>query len=132
MEQPAFLADDSVNIVVRSPLEKLIGLLQAANAPDVDSRAVLTTLQVLGYVPFFPPNPGGYPKGVALLGPQQLVHTFDLASAAGAYVDGPASEVLERFGIYDATSETRAAIERAPNARVRTLLALGAPEFAVR
>ena len=38
-------------------------------------------LRTLGYVPFFAPNPAGYPAGVALFGPQQLLHAFDLAAA---------------------------------------------------
>jgi len=61
---------------------------------------------------------------------QQLVHTFDLHAAVGAPVRG--SDVLARFGIFDASAETRAVITGATDPQLRTLLALGSPEFAVR
>ena len=130
VEHPAFNSDLSVRTIFRSPVEKLVGLMQAAGKQQLDLRATLSALRELAYVPFFAPNPAGYPKHGALLGPQQLVHAFDLHAAVGASVH--ATDVLARFGVFDAGAETRAAIGKASNARLRTLLALGSPEFAVR
>ncbi len=130
-QHPAFLADLSVRTIPRSPVEKLVGVAQATNS-TLEIRPALNGLKTLAYIPFFAPNPAGYPKNQSLLGPQQLVHTFDLAEAAPEPVRGSASDVLARFGIFDATPQTTSAITSASDARMRTLLALGSPEFAVR
>jgi uncharacterized protein (DUF1800 family) len=127
---PAFLADLSVRTIFRSPVEKLVGAMQATGTNKVNLRAALVAFRQLGYVPFFAPNPAGYPKWGALLGPQQLVHAFDLQGAVGGPV--PDADVLARFATFDASPETRAAIAAAPDPQLRTLLALGSPEFAVR
>jgi uncharacterized protein (DUF1800 family) len=126
---PAFLADLSVRMITRSPVEKLVGVAQATNTVPAIQPA-LNALRTLAYIPFFAPNPAGYPKNPSLLGPQQLVHTFDLAGRNA--VRGSAADVLARFGIFDATAQTTSALTNASDARMRTLLALGSPEFAVR
>jgi uncharacterized protein (DUF1800 family) len=130
VQHPTFVADLSVRTIVRSPVEKLVGLMHATGATNLNVRAALRALQRLSYVPFFVPNPAGYPKGDALLGPEQLVHTFDLRGAVTAPVRS--DDVLGRFGVFDATAPTRDAIAHATTPQLRTLLALGAPEFAVR
>ncbi len=132
VETPAFRSDAAVRTLVRSPLEKLVGIMQATRTRAVAVRPALVALHTLGYLPFFAPNPAGYPAGNALLGPQQLVHAFDLATATSGVVDGSAADVLARFGVFDVTSDTRDAIDHASSAQQRTLLALGSPEFCVR
>jgi uncharacterized protein (DUF1800 family) len=135
VERPAFRSDAAVRTITRSPVEKLVGLAQAAGGTTKNiknMRSALTTLYALGYLPFFAPNPAGYPSGSALIGPQQLVHAFDLLHAVDEVVSGDAPDTLARFGIFDAGAETRAAMAKAATPRMRTLLALGTPEFAVR
>jgi uncharacterized protein (DUF1800 family) len=129
---PAFVSDDAVRTIVRSPVEKLVGLAQATGTKTVKVRPALTALRTLGYVPFFAPNPAGYPSGVALFGPQQLLHAFDLAAAVNPVISLPATDVLARFGVFDASAATRAVIERTSEPRLRTLVALGSPEFCIR
>ncbi|MGQ0825275.1 MAG: DUF1800 domain-containing protein [Actinomycetota bacterium] len=128
----AFVEDSAVRTIVRTPIEKLVGLAQAVGAPSVDVATTSAVLRSLGFSPFAPPNPAGYARGRALLGPHQLVHTFDLIDAAGGEVDVDANETLARFGVYDATDATLGALAAASTARGRTLLALGSPEFALR
>ncbi len=130
VQHPAFVADLSVRTIARSPVEKLVGLMQATGARNVSVRNALATLKRLAYVPFFVPNPTGYPKGNALFGPEQLVHTFDLRGAVAGTVR--ATDVLARFGVFDSSTPTRDAITHAPTPEMRTLLALGAPEYTVR
>ncbi len=132
VETAAFVSDAAVRTIVRSPLEKLVGLAQATGTKSIKVRPALVALHTLGYVPFFAPNPAGYPAGVALFGPQQLLHTFDLAAAVDPVVAGPATDVLARFGVFDASDTTRAVIARTSDPRQRTLVALGAPEFCIR
>lgn len=127
-----FTSDDAVRAHVRSPLEKLVALAQAVGDGAIDPTAAGGVLRVLGYAPFAPPNPAGYPKGKALLGPHRLVHTFDLANAVGGAVDADARGTLARFGCFDVADGTVAAVASAPDARTRTLLALGSPEVALR
>ena len=132
VERPAFVSDDAVRTIARSPLEKLVGLAQATGTARVKVGPALTALRTLGYLPFFAPNPAGYPAGAALYGPQQLLHSFDLAFAVGETVPGRPEDVLARFGVFDASSTTRAVVERTANAHQRTLVALGSPEFCLR
>ena len=51
-----------------------------------------SALRAMSYLPFVPPNVAGFPKGSRLLGPSNLVHTFDLVRAvrrrAGGEVGG--------------------------------------------
>ncbi len=130
--RPAFISDAAVRTIARSPLEKLVGLAEATGTARVKVGPALTALRTLGYLPFFAPNPAGYPAGAALYGPQQLLHSFDLSFAVGQTVPGRAQDVLARFGVFDAAPTTRAVVERTSNAHERTLLALGSPEFCLR
>ncbi len=131
---PAFVSDGAVRTIVRSPVEKLVGLAQATGTKTVKVRPALAALRTLGYVPFFAPNPAGYPSGVALFGPQQLLHAFDLAAAVDPVVRTRpgATDLLARFGVFDASASTRAVVEQASEPEQRTLLALGSPEFCIR
>ncbi len=132
VERPAFRSDAAVRTIARSPVEKLTGLAQATGTTRVNMQSALTTLRTLGYLPFFAPNPAGYPKGSALIGPQQLVQAFDLSNAVDGVVSENARDTLARFGIFDADAATQAAMNKAATGRMRTLLALGTPEYAVR
>ena len=55
-----------------------------------------------------PPNVAGYPKGLRLFGPHQLVHTFDLLSV---YPSAPAipaklDDLLDRYALVDVSDRT--------------------------
>ena len=87
----------------------------------------------MGYIPFVPPNVGGFPKGAGLLGPHQLVHTFDLLSA---YLRAPevptdVDDLLARFGIHDVTPATRRAVASERDPGRQFALVATSPEFAV-
>src|SRR5581483_7110660 len=108
---PAFLSSGAVGAKVRTPVEKLVGIVQAASGQAVGlggargrasgggANGVGEALRTIGYIPFVPPNVGGFPDGTLLLGPHQLVHTFDLLNAlpAAPQIDGDVDALLARF-----------------------------------
>ena len=49
----------------------------------------------MSYLPFVPPNVGGFPKGARLLGPSNLVHTFDLVQIAGTVPQTTSVDALD-------------------------------------
>ena len=149
---PAFTAANARNAKVRTPLEKLVGLVQAVPGAALDigrlrqkpnmglgdagtaaAAGVGQALRTVGYVPFVPPNVGGYPKGTRLLGPNQLVHTFDLLSVftAAPKVPKRTDDLLARFGLYDAGDRTRTVLDDEPSPTRRLALVLAAPEYLV-
>ena len=134
---PAFTADDAVRSRVRTPVEKLVGLLQAARAGPTTvaprPTAAANALRLINYLPFLPPNVGGFPDGTLLLGPHDLVTAFDLLDALGAPPPGyrSVSDLLARFGVFDVTSTTKRVLDGESDRSRRFALAAMAPEFAV-
>jgi uncharacterized protein (DUF1800 family) len=137
-----FLAEDARNARVRSPLEKLVGLIQAVPptsapvgrvGPRGESPGAGNALRTLSYVPFVPPNVAGFPEGSALLGPHQMVHTFDLLSVfpTAPPVPETVDGLLDRFALVDVGDRTRAVLRDEPDPGRRLALVVGAPEYAV-
>ncbi|MBM3658364.1 MAG: DUF1800 domain-containing protein [Actinobacteria bacterium] len=137
-----FLAAEARNVRARSPLEKLVGLIQAVPptgtvvgrvGPRGQSPGAGNALRTLGYVPFVPPNVAGFPDGSALLGPHQMVHAFDLLSVyptaptVPATVDG----LLDRLALVDVSDRTRTVLRDEPDPARRLALAVTAPEYSV-
>lgn len=131
VSDPAFLSDRALRTKVRTPVERLVGLLQgfAPNQP-VAAEAILV-LHALAYLPFNPPNPAGFPKGTTLLGPYQLTHAFDLMRALPPVGEVATDEVLARLGLADVSIPTRTVLERAPDGPTRVALAFNSPEYAL-
>jgi uncharacterized protein (DUF1800 family) len=123
------------NVKVRTPVEKVVALMQAF--PEAISRRGALpagqALRTIGYVPFVPPNVGGYPKGNRLLGPHQLVHAFDLLSV---FPDPPAvprdvDALFGRLGLHEVSDHTRRIVAAEPDRHRRLALAVASPEFTV-
>ena len=143
----AFTSDAALRTRVRTPVEKLVGITQAAGdtpleaaTPAADGQRrrgrgnpVAQAIRTIGYVPFVPPNVGGFPKGTLLLGPQQLVHTFDLLAvlAEAPVIEGGVDEVMARFGLFDVEKATRRVLEDERNPARRFALAAMSPEYSV-
>ena len=84
----------------------------------------------MSYLPFVPPNVAGFPKGARLLGPGNLVHTFDLVQAVPAPPRARSvDDVLARFGLFDVSDTTRAVLQRERDPGRRFVLAAASPEF---
>jgi uncharacterized protein (DUF1800 family) len=132
-----FTSDAAVRSKYRSPVEKLVGIVQAsgqagttANGTRKPATGPARALRAMSYLPFVPPNVAGFPKGPRLLGPSNLVHTFDLVQA----VDGPprvrtVDELLARFGLYDVSEHTRAVLQAERDPARRFVLAAASPEY---
>lgn len=138
---------DSGSVLVRSPVEYVVGTLRALRLrPDAlaakQRRALRADLQGLGQVPFLPPSVGGWPAGGAWLTTaaakarlgfaQRVAGWADLSTVEGAAA-GERPELLARLlGRPVWTDRTRAvlAASAADPARV-TALALTAPEYVV-
>jgi uncharacterized protein (DUF1800 family) len=144
--EPAFTSDAAVRSKVRTPVEKVVGIAQAGGATTIQlgkvrQRAkpgrrgggVGEALRGMGFIPFVPPNVGGFPKGTLLLGPHQLVHAFDLLNVLDA-APAPAADVdalLAQFGLFDVAPTTRDVLEREKDDGLRFALAAMSPEFSV-
>ncbi|MFN8025327.1 MAG: DUF1800 domain-containing protein [Acidimicrobiia bacterium] len=136
VQRPEFTAEAAVRAKVRTPVEKLVGIRQAgtgrAGGQAVGGAVVAQAMRAMAYVPFVPPNVGGFPKGTRLLGPANLVHTFDLVAAAGTVpASRDAASVLATLGVHDVSSSTKKVLDREVDARRRFALAVASPEYAV-
>ena len=135
VSEPAFTADPSVRNRVRTPVEKLVGILQAADVTTTGTRAGVAAqaLHLGDYLPFLPPNVGGFPSGTLLLGPHDLVSAFDLLDTLGGPPAAPShvDDLLAQFGLFDVSSSTRSVLEAEPDPARRFALAAMSPEYAV-
>ena len=136
VQHDAFTSDAAVRAKYRSPVEKLVGIMQASDGASPVARqqtgGVARALRTMSYLPFVPPNVGGFPKGARLVGPSNLVHSFDLVQAAGAVPKTKSvDDLFARFGIFDVSDTSRAVLtsERDPDRRF--VLAVTSPEFTV-
>ncbi len=137
-----FTSDAAVRSKYRTPVEKLVGVMQASAGATVVGRAarrpradgkrggVARALRTMSYLPFVPPNVGGFPKGERLLGPSNLVHSFDLVQAAdGRPRPKSVDDLFARLGIYDVSDTTRAVVAGQRDPDRRFVLAVTSPEF---
>jgi len=144
--EPEFTSEAAMAVKTRSPIEKLVGIVQAIPPTSLDvgrlGRRVATNgratgladaLRTLGYVPFVPPNVAGYPKGVRLAGPHQLVHAFDLLSVYPSRPVIPArlDDLLDRYALVDVSAQTREVLAHESDPTRRLALVVASPEYTV-
>lgn len=128
VDQPAFLDASHFDARFKTPVERLVGLVQAyGNGIPAEASYALHNQS---YLPFNPPNPSGFPRGEALLGPHQLVHAFDFLNVIESPPDSSADDILERLGLHSVSDRTRTALEAADPIQ-RLPLAFNSPEYAV-
>jgi uncharacterized protein (DUF1800 family) len=144
--EAAFTSEDAIAVKTRSPVEKLVGIVQAIPPTDLDvgrlgrrpgsrgrANGLADALRTLGYVPFVPPNVAGYPKGLRLAGPHQLVHAFDLLSVypSAPVIPARVGDLLDRYALVDVSDRTRDVLARESDPTRRLALVVASPEFAV-
>lgn len=128
----AFLSDAAVNSRVRTPLEKVVTLLQGfARNDDYEPDWLAWTLEAQSFAIFNPPNPAGYPSGRRLLSPGQLTSAFGLLNVIAEPEGIGTDEILHQLGLFDVSARTRFVIDKPWSAGTRLALAFGSPEFAV-
>lgn len=147
LSEPAIAAPDSV--LVKQPVEWLVGAMRAldvrpAKLPEPDQRQLLAGLQLLGQVPFTPPNVGGWPLGEAWLTTAAAEGRLRLATLLVKHADLAASPVAKappaqrpaalatELGLTQWTPRTTSALTPLASTPER-LIALGlcAPEYVV-
>lgn len=126
---PAFTSDAAVDAKVRSPLEKLAGLVDAFDTSL--ERSAIPLLEQVGYLPFTAPNPSGYATGLSLLGPYQYVHVFDLATAVVNPPSLSPVDTFARLGVYDASQTSLDVLAGTDHPISRLALAIASPEYAL-
>ncbi|HZP27964.1 MAG TPA: DUF1800 domain-containing protein [Acidimicrobiia bacterium] len=135
VHDPAFTSPAARGARVRTPVEKLVGLMQAfpESLPPGTAAAAGRALRTIGYVPFVPPNVGGYPKGTRLLGPHQLVHAFDLLSVFPTAPNVPrrVDDLFAALGLYGVSDRTHAVVSAERDPGRRLALAVASPEYSV-
>lgn len=127
---PDFLSDEAVRAKVRTPVERLVSIARGFGDGEVNERLGFT-LHEMAYLPFNPPSPAGYPSGRVLLGPHQLIHSFDLLAAASPGGWETTADVLFRAGLVDVSDQTRNLIDIAVEPATKAAMAVNSPEFAL-
>ena len=127
--EPAFLAPKAVRAKVRTPLEKLVTLLQAFGS-DVPDEYLIYVLESQSYLPFAPPNPAGFAKGQRLLSPGSLIGGFHLLHILEEPPEDLAtSDALASLGLNDIEASTERIVLGASDPLQALALAFGSPEF---
>jgi uncharacterized protein (DUF1800 family) len=131
---PAFVSDEAIRTQVRTPIEKLVTVMQALKQPDVTRLGGIgnyaTWLKAMDYRPFFPPNPAGYPKKRGLLlTTASLMDTLHLVKLTASGMSGTSTQVLNRLGLYDVDAATATAVNGQLSSQGRMAMAVGCPEF---
>jgi uncharacterized protein (DUF1800 family) len=131
---PAFTSDAAIRTQVRNPVEKLVTVLQALKQPDVSKLGGVGNYQTwfkdMGFRPFFPPNPAGYPKRRdLLLTTASIMNTLHLVKLTSNGIAGTGTQVLNRLGLYDVDPATASAVGAQLSAQGRMAMAVGSPEF---
>jgi uncharacterized protein (DUF1800 family) len=132
VSDPRFLSEEAVWSRIRTPMERLAGILQGFETHDQVVRHATAVLDAASFVPFFPPNPAGFPSGSRLLGPHQLVHTLDYGALIGPRpTEMTAEEVLAGLGIFDPSPQSVSVIAAAGDPISSLGLAAASPEYAL-
>jgi uncharacterized protein (DUF1800 family) len=145
VQRPEFTSDAAVRAKYRTPVEKVVGILQATGGRAGEAgagvsvvgrggggRLLAQAMRTMSYLPFVPPNVGGFPKGARLVGPSNLVHTFDLVAATGTVpTTKKVDELFAALGVFDVSDTTRAVVEKQRDAGRRFALAVASPEYTV-
>ena len=136
-----FTAATGTKIV--GPVEWLIGAVRALQVPIPDQTAakkLLTVLNGLGQVPFFPPNVSGWPSGAAWLSTAAadlrmntaaaIVKRANLDQVAAAAPSGRVEAAGHLLGVPSWTARSAAVLSTASSDPARLVtLALNTPEY---
>ena len=141
LRHPTFWA--AVRARPRQPVEWLVAALAALDL--VDQPIDTWWLELLGQLPFGPPNVAGWPDDERWLAASQMllrttrIIELELPDSLYDRVPAEVDAVLARCGIYDPTPATLAALDRAASAQpeyengleLLLTLALTSPEFSL-
>ena len=125
--EPVFVSDLAIRSKVRTPFERLVTMLQAFGLPRTGTARHVEWLFGVGFLPFSPPNPAGYPSGPSLLGPHAVVHGFDLTRLVDPR-DLPDDPFIA-LGIFEPLPATQAAVSQITDPATRLAVVINSPEM---
>jgi uncharacterized protein (DUF1800 family) len=137
--------DDPINSIVKSPVDWFVSVCRALSiTPSQFSNPgiIRNNLNLLGQIPFYPPNVGGWPADQAWLSTSAAQYRISFATALIKEGDlSPISNLPQRnrlhglldwLGIPEWSSRTSIALRGVLNDPARlTLLAICSPEYVV-
>ena len=140
---PQFVSAEARTGLVKEPVEWVIGILRALglSATRMQSGAapVLTTLDLLGQTPFYPPSVGGWPQNTYWLSTQASLARQRFAQSVAAVADlswldsvaGPqrVDALGMRLGLDRWSPTTAAALATLRSSTSLVTVALTSPEF---
>lgn len=143
VSHPQFVSNDARTGLVKEPVEWVVGVLRAlglsATKMQVGPAPVLTTLDLLGQTPFYPPSVGGWPQNTYWLSTQTSLARQRFAQSASAVADLAwlqsvatplrADALAARLGIERWSPSTSAALAAARLPASMVTIALTSPEF---
>lgn len=130
VEHPEFVSEEAIRVKVRTPVERLVSIARGFGGGEV-AEGLGFTLHQMSFLPFNPPSPAGYPRGRVLLGPHQMIHSFDLLSAAEPHDWKGADDIMARAGLVDVSEDTSRLIHSTDDPATQAALAVNSPEFAL-
>lgn len=143
VSHPQFVSNDARTGLVKEPVEWVVGALRAlglsATKMQVGPASVLTTLDLLGQTPFYPPSVGGWPQNTYWLSTQTSLARQRFAQSASAVADlawlqsvatpQRADALAVRLGIERWSPSTSAALAATRLPASMVTIALTSPEF---
>lgn len=140
---PKFVSADARTGLVKEPVEWVVGALRvlglSATAMQRTNPSVLSTLDLLGQVPFQPPSVGGWPQNrywlssttslARLRFAQAMAGATDLGWLDAAPKQQRASVLGDRLGVDVWSPPTAAALAQATSSRSLLALGLVSPEY---
>jgi len=127
---PEFITDKSYRALVKSPIEYMLSVLRALEAPQL-AKLVVDSGQGMGQMLFDPPDVGGWPNNQSWISSNTVIARVNFAVSALSRLRTlpPARDVhqLHLDGILSPV--TAKLLEQAKDDRTRWTIALIAPEF---
>jgi uncharacterized protein (DUF1800 family) len=127
---PEFIAAQSYRSLIKSPLEYMISVLRALQAPQL-TKVVVDAAANMGQVPFDPPDVGGWPNNDSWISSNTVIARINFAVSVLDRLRAvpPATDVhqLQLDGVLSPV--TGKLLDQATDDRARWTVVLMAPEF---
>jgi uncharacterized protein (DUF1800 family) len=127
---PEFITSQSYRSLIKSPLEYMVSVLKALQAPQL-SQMVVDAAADMGQIPFDPPDVGGWPNNDSWISSNTVIARVNFAVSVLGRLRGvpSASDVhqLQLEGVLSPT--TQRLLAQATDDRTRWSVVLMAPEF---
>jgi uncharacterized protein (DUF1800 family) len=130
---PEFFADSSYRAMVKSPVEFMVHVLRALDAPQL-GRLVTSSGSGMGQVLFDPPDVGGWPNNEAWISSNSVVARVNFVSSVLAALKTlpPADKAHQQHLDGVLGTATAGVLNQSADARTRWFGVLASPEFQLK